>query len=195
MAPTLRGARFDTPSPELLAGRDATTTRKCRFFNALARNGGTKSMRRISKDCGITKGTGRYWKKQWESMGPLAKRSTRQRSSILGRNSKISKSTYKMLVSPTQNPVRKEPLGSQIAYHNLPIKTRQLRRKLKDHTKGSGQYLCAFIKKKISDKNREGRTTYRDNYIYDPIFGYFDHIVFTDEAHVDPTSRAQGRVL
>jgi hypothetical protein len=31
--------------------------------------------------------------------------------------------------------------------------------------------------------------------VYNPIFGYFDHIVFTDEAHVDPTSQTQDRVL
>jgi hypothetical protein len=31
--------------------------------------------------------------------------------------------------------------------------------------------------------------------MYDPIFGYFDYIVFMDEAYVDPTLRAQGRVL
>jgi hypothetical protein len=100
-----------------------------------------------------------------------------------------------MLVSPSRNPVRKQPLDAQIAYHNLPIKTRQLQRKLKEHTKGGGRYLCAFIKKKISVKNRINRTTYGNEHVYDPIFGFFDHIVFTDEAHVDPTSRAQERVL
>jgi len=177
MAPTLRGARFQTPSPEPLAGKDATTTRKCKFYDALARDGGTKSMRRIVKDCGISEGTGRYWKKQWESLGPLAKRSTRKRSTIVGRNSKISKSTCKMLVSPSRNPVQKQPLGAQIAFH-------------KEHTKGSGRYLCAFVKKKISTKNREGRTIYGNEHVYDSTFGFFDHIVFIDEAHIDPTSRA-----
>ena len=31
--------------------------------------------------------------------------------------------------------------------------------------------------------------------MYDPLFGFFDHIVYTDEAHIDPTSQAQGMVL
>jgi hypothetical protein len=95
-----------------------------------------------------------------------------------------------MLVSPTRNPVRKQPFSSQIAFYNLPVKTRQLQRKLKEHTKGGGQYFCAFIKKKISVKNRGERGTYEDEHVYNPIFGYFDYIVFTDKAHVNPTSQA-----
>jgi hypothetical protein len=31
--------------------------------------------------------------------------------------------------------------------------------------------------------------------LYDPLFGFFDHIVYTDEAHIDPTSQAQGMIL
>ena len=48
------------PSPEPLANNEATTTRKCKFFDALARDGATRSLRSISKECGITEGTGRY---------------------------------------------------------------------------------------------------------------------------------------
>jgi transposase len=195
MAPHLRGQRFHTPSPEPLSNREATTTRRCRFFDALSRDGGSKSLRSISKDCGIGETTGRDWKKQFESMGSLAKRKTRKRSTKLGRPSKVLKLTCKMLVSPSRNPVRKQPLDTQIAFHKLPIKTRQLQRKLKEHTKGGGRYLCAFIKKEISKKNRGERAQYGDDHIYNPLFGYFDHIVYTDEAHINPTSQTQGRVL
>jgi transposase len=195
MAPTLRGQCFHTPSPEPLANREATTTRKCRFFDALSRDGGSKSLRSISKACGIGETTGRDWKKQFENMGSLAKRKTRKRSTKLGRRSKVTKSMCKMLVSPSRNPVRKQPLDTQIAFHDIPVKTRQLQRKLKEHTKEGGRYLCAFIKKEISEKNHKERAQYGDCHIYDPLFGFFDHIVYTDEAHVDPTSQAQGRVL
>jgi hypothetical protein len=50
--------------------------------------------------------------------------------------------------------------------------------------------MCAFIKKVISDKNREERMTYGDIHLYALLFGYFDYIVYTDEAHVDSTSQA-----
>lgn len=66
---------------------------------------------------------------------------------------------------------------------------------MKRHTKGGGRYCCAFIKKTISLKNRKEQTIYGDTHIYHPLFGFFDHIVYTDEAHVDPTSQAQSRIL
>lgn len=53
MAPTTRFIRFQTPFPESLAVKEATTTQKCKFFDVLARDGDTKSLHRISKDCGI----------------------------------------------------------------------------------------------------------------------------------------------
>lgn len=195
MAPPTRNVPFRTPSPEPLANREATTRRKCKFFDALTRNAGTKSLRRISRECGIGESTGRDWKKQFMNMGSEAKRRTRPRSGILGGNSKVSKAMCKMLVSPSQNPVRKQPLDTQIAFHGIQVKTRQLQRKLKEHTKGGGRYLCAFVKKTFSKKNRKNRTLYGENHLYDPLFGFFDHIVYTDEAHVDPTSQTQGRVL
>ncbi len=66
---------------------------------------------------------------------------------------------------------------------------------MKELTKEGGRYLCAFIKKIISDKNQEERTTYGDTHLYASLFNFFDHIVYTDEAHVDPTSQAQDRVM
>jgi hypothetical protein len=195
MAPPTRRNPLRTPSPEPLAGNEATTTRKCKFFDALARSGGSKSLRRISVDCQISEACGRKWKKQLEDMGSLAKRKTRQRSQVLGRKSKVTKSMCKTLVSPTRNPVRKQPYEAQISYHKLPVQKRQLKRKLKEHTKGGGRYMCAFVRKVISAQNYASRVTYGEAHLYDPLFGFFDHIVYTDEAHVDPTSQAQGMVL
>jgi hypothetical protein len=195
MAPPTRTHPFRTPSPEPLANREATTRRKTKFLDALVRTAGTKSLRSLSKDAGIIEGTGRYWKKQWENMGSEAKKKTRSRCKVLGRKSRVTKSMCKMLVSPSRNPVRKQPLEAQIGYHNLPVQKRQLQRKLKENTKGGGRYLCAFIKKVLSSKNKANRTKYGEDHIYDPLFGFFDHIVYTDEAHIDPTSQTQGRVL
>lgn len=153
MVPTTRSARFQTP-PEPLAGREATTTRKYRFFDVLARDGSTKSLYYISKDCGIDEKTGRNWRDQYMNIGSLAQRSTRQRSSILGYKSKVTKSIAKMLVSPSRNPVRKQLLEVQILYYNIPVQKCQLQCMLKRHTKGGGRYLCTFVKKAISTKNR-----------------------------------------
>ncbi|KAF2174545.1 hypothetical protein K469DRAFT_707336 [Zopfia rhizophila CBS 207.26] len=180
MAPPTRLDPFRTPSPEPLAGREATTRRKCKFFDALTSSKGLIPLCRISAKCGISESCGRLWKDQFMNMGSEAKRRLRPRSEILGRTSRVSKSMCKMLCSPSRNPVRKQPYKAQIAYHNLPVGKRQLQRKMKELTKG--------------DKNREERMTYGDTHLYAPLFGFFDHIVYTDEAHVDPTSQAQGRV-
>jgi transposase len=160
MAPTLRGQRFHTPSPEPLANKEATTTKKCRFFDALSRDSESKSQRQISKECGIGETTGRTWKKQFENMSSLAKRRTLKRSAKLGRRSKVSKSTCKMLVSPSRNPVRKHPYEVQLEFHQIPVKKRQLQYKLKEHTNGGQRYKYAFVKKVISDKNLDARESY-----------------------------------
>jgi transposase len=145
MAPPTRRNPLRTPSPQPLASGEATTTRKCKFFNALARSSGSKSLRQISADCKISEACGRKWKEQLEEIGSLAKRKTWQRSQVLGRKSKVTKSMCKMLVSPTRNPVRKQPYKAQISYHKIPVKRRELQRKLKEHTKGGGRYMCAFV--------------------------------------------------
>ena len=195
MAHNLRGQPFQTPSPEPLAGKEATTTRRCRFYDALSRNTGSKSLHSISKECNIPESTGRFWKQQYDNMGSLAKRRTWQRSKALGRPSRVTKSTCKLLVSPSRNPVRKQPLEAQIAFHDIPVKKRQLQRKLKEYTKRGQRYKCAFIKKVISRKNQEERVKYGREHVYEPLFGFWDHIVFTDEAHIDPTSQAVGHIL
>jgi len=97
------------------------------------------------------------------------------------------------LVSPSKNPLRKQPYEAQIEHFKIPVKKRQLQRKMKEHTNQGGRYLMGFIKK-IYHQNREQRTIFGDNHVYDPLFGFFDHIVYTDEAHVDPTSQAQSRI-
>jgi transposase len=195
MAHNLRSQPFHTPSPEPLASKEATTTRRTRFFDAMSQNAGSKSLRSIANECHIHESIGRKWKKQYDNMGSTAKRRVRPTSTVLGRRSRVSKSTCKMLVSPSRNPVRKQPLDTQIAFHDILVQTRQLQRLLKRYTKGGGRYLCAFIKKTISTKKLQERTIYGDTHVYRPLFGFFDHIVYTDEAHIDPTSQAQGRVL
>jgi hypothetical protein len=128
-------------------------------------------------------------------MGSLTYRHTRPMLKKLGKPSKVTKAICKMLCSPSRNPVRKQPYKTQIAYHKIPVKKRQLQNKLKEHIKGGDRYKCAFIKKVISAQNYGLREAYGQTYLYDPLFGFFNHIVYIDKAHVDPTSQAQGMVL
>ena len=128
-------------------------------------------------------------------MGPIAKRKTQQRSQVLKYKSKVTKLICKLLVLPSRNPVQKQPYEAQIAYHKIPVKRRQLQQKLKEYTKGGKRYLCAYIKKVISEQNHASQATYGKAYLYNPLFGFFDHIIYTNKAHVNPISQAQGIVL
>ena len=65
-----------------------------------------------------------------------------------------------MLISPRRNPVRDQPYEAQIDYYNLPIKPRQLQRKLKEHTKGGQRHKQAYIKKELSAGNLKLRENY-----------------------------------
>ena len=93
-----------------------------------------------------------------------------------------------MLVSPSRNPVRNQPYEAQIAYHKIPVKRRQLQRKLKEHTNGGQIYKAAFVKKEISDKNKEERESYGYEHKDKTVDDFWRYIFFTDEAHIDPTT-------
>jgi hypothetical protein len=100
-----------------------------------------------------------------------------------------------MLVDPAQNPVRDQLYEAQIEYHSLPVKKRQLQRKLKEHTNGGQRYKCAFVKKVVSDKNRKERAEYGEEHIDKSVEDFWSYIFFTDETHIDPTSQAVGDIL
>ncbi|PQE15912.1 hypothetical protein CJF31_00008496 [Rutstroemia sp. NJR-2017a BVV2] len=100
-----------------------------------------------------------------------------------------------MLISPLRNPVRKQPLDTQIEFYKLLIKVYQLSRKLREYTKNIARYIEVYIEKEISEKNLADRTIYSDTYLYDPVFEFWDYYLFTDEVYIDPIARAQDRVL
>lgn len=60
-----------------------------------------------------------------------------------------------------------------------------MRRKLKEYTKEGERYNCAFVKKKISDKNLEQRQIYENTHKYFLIIGHFDYVIYTEKAHVN----------
>ena len=100
-----------------------------------------------------------------------------------------------MLVSPTQNPVCKQLLEAQIKYHKLPIGKRQLQRKLKEHTKGGQRYKQAYVNKELSNSNLKLQENFGVRHEDKTIEEYWRFILFTDEAHVDPTSLCKGYIL
>jgi len=166
-----------------------------RFFNAWDDREPGASLRAIARDYAPSRATGARWLKQRDELGSPAHRRTRQMSKVLGRRSRISKETCQMLVSPSRNPVRDQLYEAQIEYHNLPVKRRQLQKKLKEHTKGGQRYKQAYVRKEISAKNRTLRTKYGEEHKDKSIHDFWQFLFFTDEAHIDPSSMAQGCIL
>jgi transposase len=195
MAPSTRNTtRPSTPDSKTKACVP-DSVKKTRFFQAYDRKGPGESCRSISKEFGINHTTGSRWLQERETFGSPAYRTKRKKSMKLGRRSKISKETCRMLVSPSRNPVRDQTLEAQIAYHDLPVKRRQLTRKLNEYTNEGQIYKMAYIKKDISHKNEKERTDYGNDHQDKTIDDFWQYIIFLDEAHYDPSSTIQGSIL
>ncbi|PQE04856.1 hypothetical protein CJF30_00004641 [Rutstroemia sp. NJR-2017a BBW] len=97
-------------------------TRKTRFFDALARDYGTKSLRRISVSSGISESCGRKWKDQWLKMGSIVRQKTRSSSKVLGYKSRVTKEICKIFVLPSRNPFRIQLYEAQIEHFKIPVK-------------------------------------------------------------------------
>ena len=188
MAPNTRAEDRFTPPPGPEKGFPATTRKRTRFFNAYDRDHATKSFRQLCVDEDVGESTGRYWLRQRRNLGHLAIRRTRKLSDKLGMKSKVTKTICKMLVDPKQNPIRDQLYEAQLTFHDLPVQKRQLQRKLKEYTHNARRYKMAFVNKQVSAKNKEERVAYREEHKDDTINEYWSHVVFTDEAHVDPKS-------
>jgi hypothetical protein len=100
-----------------------------------------------------------------------------------------------MLVSPSRNPVRDQLYEAQIEHHKLPVKARQLKTRLKQATKRGRRFKQAYVKKKISATNKDLRVKYGYKHQGKSVDDFWQFIYFTDEAHIDPSSTAQGYIL
>jgi hypothetical protein len=195
MAPTTRNTVRACTPPRPIEAKEFDTVKKTGFFRDYDRFHGKKTLAQISAENGTTDRTARRWLKQRCEIGSPAYRHTRKRSKVLGRRSRVSKETCKMLCSPSRNPVRDQQYEAQIAFHNIPVEKRQLQRKLKEHTNGGGRYRQAFVGKEISKKNLRERVSYGKEHKDKDIWSFWSYIFFTDEAHIDPSSMAQGSIL
>jgi transposase len=195
MPPITRSQRPQTPPERRSRGIQADTIKKTRFFEAFDKRDNAESLRSVSKAVDIPESTARRWLHERNQLGSKAYRRTRNLSDRLGRKSRVSDETCKMLVSPSRNPVRDQLYEAQIEYFQLPIKRRQLQTRLKQSTYGGQRYKQAFIRKVLSEKNHQLRVEYGEEHKGKSIDNFWQFIYFTDEAHIDPSSMAQGYIL
>lgn len=171
------------------------TITKGRFYDALATRKPGVSIRSIVRSYAPSEATGWRWHKELQILGSPARRRLRPRSTNMGHPSQVSDETCKMLVSPSRNPVRDQQYEAQIEYYKLPIKKRQLQRRLKQSTKGGQRYKMAYVKKKIRPQNKIKRTTYGEENKDKNVDEHWRFHLFTDELHWDPAAEKQGNIL
>ena len=195
MAPKTRSAGPTTPPKTKSDPVVYTTRRRTRFFDAWdSREPGT-SLRQFCTVHQPDLGTASRWLHQRDVLGSPAYHRTRRLSNKLGRRPIVSEEQCKMLVSPSRNPVRDQAYEAQIEHHQLGCKKRSLQARLKKCTKGGQRYKMAYVKKKLSSQNRILRTNYGREHKHKSIHDFWQYIYFTDEAHIDPSSQAQGYIL
>jgi hypothetical protein len=195
MAPITRSMRPRTPPNRVTKACESDTIKRKDFYYAYDSREAGLSDRAFFRDFGINRSTGLLWLRQRRILGSPAYRRTRQYSSKLGRPSKLSKESYKMLVSPSRNPVRNQHYEAQIEFHKLDVKPRTIQRNLKRYTEQGQRYKQAYVSKTLSKKNRQERIDYGEEHKDKTIEDFWQYIIFTDEAHIDPTSTLQGYIL
>ena len=195
MPPITRSQARQTTPDRSIERCEYTTTKKMRFFQAYDERHGQESMRSIAASQQVTKTTASRWLHERDQFGSPVYRKTRRLSNKLYHPEKVTKETYKMLVSPSRNPVRNQTYEAQIAFHELPIKRRALVSGLTRHTNKGRRYKQAYVQKVLSRQNLKNRYEYGLQYCDKTIEDFWQYIFFTDEAHIDPSSMGQGMIL
>lgn len=195
MSISTRSAYYPSTPKRSDKGQEYDTLRKTRFYDALDRSGGHKSLRQITREYAPSYGTGARWKKERELLGSPSYRRTRKLSCRLGAPLRVSKETAQMLVNPNQNPVREHGLEAQLAFHNIDCNVRTIQRSLKTYTNNGRKYKQAYVGKVLSGVNKDKRVEYGTAHQGKTIEDFWANVFFTDEAHIDPSAQSQGWIL
>ena len=139
-----------------------------------------QSLRAFTAQCTPSRSTAARWLEERDNIGSPAGRKARRGSTRLSECSKISRETCKMLVSPTRNSVRTNRILQSACYG-------QLTRKLKASKNVSQRYKRAYVNKVLKPATKEKREKYGQIYKDKTINDFWQYIVFTDEAHIDPS--------
>ena len=104
-----------------------------------------------------------------------------------------------MLVDPKRNKLRWQTYEAQIEYYKLGCSVRTLERSLMKWTHGGRRYKAAYVQKQLNSNQLQQRTNYALKYKTEPEdphqLDFWKTVVFTDEAHVDPSARGSSYVL
>jgi hypothetical protein len=160
MAPNTRSTTRSSTPPYRFANTEWHTPLKSRFFTLYDKRDPSQSERSICEFLQVPRSTARHWLSQRDRLGSPAKRKTRKLSQNMGRPCKVSKEVTSLLISPSRNRVRDQPLPAQIRYHNLSVSERTLQRAFSRNTNKASLYKQAYVQKEISEQNHGARWEY-----------------------------------
>ena len=121
MAPSTRATCRETTPDRPIDLCERSTRKRIRFFEAYDSRSSYESMSSIAASKEINKSTASRWLQQRALFGSPADHRTCRLSQKVGSQSRVSKETCQMLVSPSRNPVRKQAYEAQIEYHNIKV--------------------------------------------------------------------------
>jgi hypothetical protein len=187
-------SRSKTPD-QPIKRHEWTTTKKTRFFQALDDRETDTSIIDVARNHGLQPTTAYTWIRQRKREPHINHlRRARIQHKPSGRPRQITSPELDMLLDPERNPIREYPYEAMIKHFNLRITTaRSLRMNL---IKRRGAQL--FIKeriKPITKANKQERMAYANRMKNRPVYGFWDCIEFSDEAHFNPLEVRKQRVL
>jgi hypothetical protein len=184
-----------TPASKRSHSGEYDTPKRMRFFEAFDAARGHASIRSIALKKGVNPRTAQHWVRARAIHGSPAQRRTRKLSDKLGRPRKLKPEIVRGLVSPSKNEYRRQPLEVQIEKHQLNVAPRTLQRNLKEDTKNAQMYKARYTKKEITSEQAKKRHQFGEDHIHHTVENFYQFVVYTDEAHADPSSQLQDRVL
>jgi hypothetical protein len=195
MAPSTRRINRETTPDRPIPYKEFDTVQKTRFFREWDERDQSQSQRVFYATQTVSRTTGQRWLQERDALGDIAYRRTRKQSEILGRPEIIAPDQYRILVSPSKNPVRDQQYDVQMNHHNIHASVRTLRRGLRKYTKDAKRYKMAYVAKKLPTATRTLRLQYARKYQYKTVHDFWRYIIYTDEAHIDPSSQRVGNIL
>lgn len=180
--------RHITPEPQENCQPDSV--QRTRFFDAYDGRfkHGHVSLRELTKQHGIARSTAYEWLNDRHNHGSVAyrRRDIRALHSELkgtngsGRPYKISDTQLKSVLDSDKD-ARRKRLSTQLRNAGISTCRDTLRKSLKERF-SAGMFKAA-LQKEISDDNAAARKAYCQDFRFFPVEGFWDCLVFTDEAH------------
>lgn len=178
------------------------TVRRSSFFTAVDLNNAARqvSARELFQQHHVPKSTAYRWLHDRNQYGAIASRrsdlrnfkSTSQGSTGSGRPYKIPDSQLRALINADQNS-RRQKLQTQLRQASIQACRETLRTSLKNRF-SAGMFKAAK-QRKITTAQQAQRVTYTYHQLDKPILGFWDGVVFTDEAHCSLTDFPEDWIL